>query len=394
MTKKKLLFVNGHLNVGGVEKSLADLLSNLDYHKYDVDLLLLEDKGTYLQQIPKEVNIIFFNTTKAYGPLLKSIFLNLFTLQWSMIWYRIILLIANKLGKTYLSLLRYILSLKSIYDVAIAYRPGICADIVAYTVKSKKKIVWWHHGEINISLSEINEYNKTWYLFDNIVTVSNACKKMLEQTFNNHSNKIIVIPNMIDIIQIVKKAGDMSPYNKNTRIKFVSVGRLCTEKHFEDTINVVTQLLNDEIKDFHWYIIGDGNLRKKLETLIKEHCVGNYITLLGKKNNPYPWIKYADIYVHPSYVESQGLAILEAMTLNTPCVVCRSAGSSEFVIDGVNAIMTEPNPISLYNGVLKMIKSKDRHSFAVEARKMVENRFSSQCIIKLLDRQIATYEIE
>ena len=358
MTKKKLLFVNGHLNVGGVEKSLADLLSNLDYHKYDVDLLLLEDKGTYLQQIPKEVNIIFFNTTKAYGPLLKSIFLNLFTLQWSMIWYRIILLIANKLGKTYLSLLRYILSLKSIYDVAIAYRPGICADIVAYTVKSKKKIVWWHHGEINISLSEINEYNKTWYLFDNIVTVSNACKKMLEQTFNNHSNKIIVIPNMIDIIQIVKKAGDMSPYNKNTRIKFVSVGRLCTEKHFEDTINVVTQLLNDEIKDFHWYIIGDGNLRKKLETLIKEHCVGNYITLLGKKNNPYPWIKYADIYVHPSYVESQGLAILEAMTLNTPCVVCRSAGSSEFVIDGVNAIMTEPNPISLYNGVLKMIKSK------------------------------------
>ena len=82
------------------------------------------------------------------------------------------------------------------------------------------------------------------------------------------------------------------------------------------------------------------------------------------------------------------------MTLNTPCVVCRSAGSSEFVIDGVNAIMTEPNPISLYNGVLKMIKSKDRHSFAVEARKMVENRFSSQCIIKLLDRQIATYEIK
>lgn len=393
MTKKKLLFVNGHLNVGGVEKSLADLLSNLNYHKYDVDLLLLEDKGTYLQQIPKEVNIIFFDTTKAYGPLLKSIFLNLLIFQWPKILYRIILLIANRFGKSYLSTLKYILPLKSVYDVAIAYRPGICADIVAYTAKSKNKIIWWHHGEINISFSEINEYNKTWSLFDNIVTVSNTCKKILEQTFNNHSNKIIVIPNMIDIIQIVKKAGDMNPYNKdNTRIKFVSVGRLCTEKHFEDTINVVTQLLNEEIKNFHWYIIGDGDLRKKLEFLIKEHCVGNYITLLGKKNNPYPWIKYADIYVHPSYVESQGLAILEAMALNTPCVVCRSTGSSEFVIDGVNAIMTEPNPTSLYNGVLKMIKCKDRHSFAVEARKMVENKFSSQCIIKLLDKQLATYE--
>ena len=51
--KKKILFVNGHLNVGGIEKSLTDLLNHLDYHKYKVDLLLLEEKGDYLPQIPK-----------------------------------------------------------------------------------------------------------------------------------------------------------------------------------------------------------------------------------------------------------------------------------------------------------------------------------------------------
>ena len=39
--KKKLLFINGHLNVGGVERSLVDLLRNIDYNKYDIDLLYL-----------------------------------------------------------------------------------------------------------------------------------------------------------------------------------------------------------------------------------------------------------------------------------------------------------------------------------------------------------------
>lgn len=393
MTKKKLLFVNGHLNVGGVEKSLADLLNNLDYHKYDVDLLLLEDKGTYLQQIPKEVNIIFFNTTKAYGPLLKSIFLNLFTLQWSMIWYRIILLITNKFGKTYLSILRYILPLKSVYNVAIAYRPGICADIVAYTVKSKKKIVWWHHGTINIDSSTILEYNKTWTYFNNVVTVSYGCKQLLAKTFQYPTNKIIVLPNIINTEQILKMAGTDSPYNNN-KLKIISVGRLCPEKHFENIIYVTKRLIDDGRYDFHWYIIGDGELHEDLIKKINKYKINKHVTLLGKKNNPYPWIKYANIFVHPSYVESQGLVVLEAMTLGTPCVVCRSIGTSEFMINGVNGILTEPNELSLYTGLKQMININDRTILTSKAQIMVKEKFSKEHIIKTFNKTVVSNEKE
>lgn len=390
--KKKILFVNGHLNVGGVERSLVDLLCNLDYNKYEVDLLLLEGLGDYLQQIPKEVNVVFVDTTKAYGPFLKSLILNLLALRWSMVLYRIIILFAFKWGKQYLSILRYILGVNIIYDVAIAYRPGVCADITAYTIKANKKIVWWHHGEINLNPSQIKSYNETWSLFDNIVTVSNACKEMLLNSFTYPPSKIIVIPNMIDVARIYEKAGDVSPYNI-TFTKFISVGRLCIEKHFEDVILVVKRLVDDGIKDFHWFIIGDGDIRIQLEEFIKELGVEKYITLLGKKNNPYSWIKYADIYVHSSYVESQGLTILEAMALNVPCVVCRSAGPSEFIVDGVNAIMTEPNPDCLYNGVLAMMRNRNRYLFAIEAQKMVDERFCSQNIVKLFDMQIASYDL-
>lgn len=391
--KKKILFINGHLNVGGVERSLVDLLCNLDYNKYEVDLLLLEDKGDYLPQIPKNVNIVFVNLPKICGPFLKILFLNLLTFRWSMIFSRIIIFFANKFGKYYLSKLRRVFALNSFYDVAIAYRPGFCADIAAYIAMAKNRIVWWHHGEINLSPSQIKSYNETWSLFDNVITVSYACKKMLEQNFTYPSNRIIVISNMVDIVQILKKAGNLSPYNDTISTRIVSVSRLFQEKHFEDVIIVAKRLVDTGVKDFHWYIIGDGDLREQLENLVDEQRVEKYITLLGKKDNPYPWLKYANIFVHPSYVESQGLTILEAMALNVPCVVCRSAGPSEFIVDGVNAIMTEPNPDCLYNGVLAMMRNRNRYLFAIEAQKMVEERFCSQNIVKLFDMQIASYDL-
>lgn len=388
---KNLLFINGHLNVGGVERSLVDLLRNIDYKKYKIDLLLLEDKGDYLLQIPKEVNIIFVDTTKAYGPFWKTLIINFLSFRWSMILYRIIIIFACKFGKKYLSALRCILGLNSFYDVAIAYRPGGCADIAAYTVKAKKKIVWWHHGEVNLYPTQIESYNETWKQFDNIIVVSYVCKKILEDNFTYPPNRIIVIPNMIDVNQILNRAGNISPYKDKISTKIISVGRLCVEKHFEDAIWVVKRLVDNGVKNFHWYIIGDGDLRMKLEELIKEQEVGKYITLLGKKDNPYPWIKYADIYVHPSHVESQGLTILEAMSLDIPCVICCSAGPSEFVINGVNALMTEPNSDSLYKGVLAMMKNKHKEALTAEAKIMVENRFSTHRIIELFDNQIALY---
>lgn len=391
MMKKKLLFVNGHLNVGGVEKSLTDLLCNLDYNKYNVDLLLLENGGTYLQYLPQNVNVIFIDTTKAYGPLIKSIFHNLLTFRWSMVVYRIILLIASKFGKSHLSELRNILQLTSTYDVAIAYRPGICADIVAYTAKANKKIVWWHHGEINISPSTILEYNKTWSYFNNIVTVSDGCKQLLSQTFQYPFYKIIVLPNIVDADQITKMAGTESPY-KDNKLKIISVGRLCPEKHFEDIIDVTRRLMDGSIYDFHWYIIGEGELHEDLIRKINKYKVNEQITLLGKKNNPYPWIKYANIFVHPSHVESQGLVVLEAMTLGTPCVVCRSIGTSEFMINEVNGILTEPNEYSLYMGLKQMLKINDRTNLTSKAQIMVKEKFSKKHIIQKFDKIIISNE--
>ena len=67
MEKKKLLFINGHLNVGGVEKSLTDILRHLDYDHYEVELLLLEETGDYMGEIPKDVKISLKSLKNTYG---------------------------------------------------------------------------------------------------------------------------------------------------------------------------------------------------------------------------------------------------------------------------------------------------------------------------------------
>ena len=87
---KKLLFINGHLNAGGCERSLTDLLKHINYQKYEVDLLLLEDLGDYYAELPKEVNVLFYPLTQAFGPLKKSMFeaikrRDLFSIQYRLI---------------------------------------------------------------------------------------------------------------------------------------------------------------------------------------------------------------------------------------------------------------------------------------------------------------------
>ena len=104
--KKKLLFVNGHLGVGGVEKSLVDLLRALDYSKYEVDLLLLEGKGFYYDMLPSSVHVMLYETPKAFGPFASTISKHLVHLNFTFVFFRLISMLAPYLGSWMYKLLR------------------------------------------------------------------------------------------------------------------------------------------------------------------------------------------------------------------------------------------------------------------------------------------------
>lgn len=353
MEKKKVLFINGHLSVGGVEKSLTDILRHMNYSQYEVDVLLLEGTGDYMGEIPKEVKVLLRSLKNTYGPFAGCICKCIWVHDWFSLKMRMILLAMKLSGQKKIQLANKLLTGGKYYDIVVGFRPGICTQIAAYAVNADKRIAWWHHGVFNVSGRQYEEQLKKC---DALVSVSESCARMLAEHMPDMADKITVISNMIDEELLRQKSGTLSPY-VNDVTQLVTVGRLSPEKHMENIIYAARELKKAGYQ-FQWHIIGNGTQRNELEILREKERVTDCVFFEGAKRNPYPYMKYADLYVHPSYVESQGLTILEAMALHLPCVVTISRGPGEFIEDGVNGLLTEQSPQALTVGVKRMLEDR------------------------------------
>lgn len=378
---RKVLFINGHLNTGGVERSLADVLKHMDYTKYAVDLLLLEDTGDYASELPPEVHVLFRDIHRTYGSFASSIRQCIAAHDWMCLRLRFLFLLHKILGAHALKPAATILLGKHHYDCVIGFRPGICSDLAAYSVQADRKISWWHHGEFNVDCAA---YGDMCSKIDAVAVVSQSCKEILQGQLPELVDKLVCIPNMLDAEAIRQKVSN-SPYTGDV-LHIVSVGRLAPEKHFENIIPVA-KTLRETGTDFTWHIVGEGPERARLESLIAENDLKNHVILEGSKSNPYPYMKYADLFVHPSYVESQGLTVLEAMTLGVPCVVTKSLGLCEFIEDGVNGLLTEQAPESLTEKVIAILNDRELYQKIKENIKCPE-QFSPEQIMKQIEALI------
>ena len=378
---KHILFINGHLNAGGVERSLVDILKHMDYTKYTVDLLLLEDIGDYASELPPEVKVLFRDIHHTYGSFTSSIRRCIVAHDWMCLRLRFLFLLQKFFGACALKRAATILLGKHHYDCVIGFRPGICSDLAAYSVQTDRKITWWHHGEFNVDCAT---YGNMCSKMNAVAVVSQSCKAMLQEKLPELESKLVCIPNMLDAVAIGQKAGN-SPYTGDM-LHIVSVGRLAPEKHFENIIPVA-KTLRDMRTDFVWHIVGDGSEQARLESLIVENDLKDHVILEGSKTNPYPYMKYADLFVHPSYVESQGLTVLEAMALDVPCVVTKSRGPCEFIVDGVNGLLTEQSPELLAEEVLAILNDKKLYQFIKENTKCPE-QFSPERVMKQIETMI------
>ena len=380
-SKKRILFINGHLNTGGVERSLVDVLKHMDYTKYAVDLLLLEDTGDYTSELPPEVNVLFRDIHNTYGSFASSIRRCIAAHDWMCLRLRFLFLLQKFFGACALKRAATVLLGKHHYACVVGFRSGICSDLAAYSVQADRKITWWHHGEFNVDRAT---YGNMCSRMDAVAVVSQSCEEMLQDQLPGLADKLVYIPNMLDAVAIGQKAGN-SPYTGDM-LHIVSVGRLAPEKHFENIIPVAKTLLETGT-DFTWHIVGEGPGHARLESLIAENTLKDHVILEGCKANPYPYMKYADLFVHPSYVESQGLTVLEAMAFGVPCVVTKSLGPCEFIEDGVNGLLTEQSPESLTEKVLTILNDKELYQHIKENTKYLE-QFSPKQVINQIETMI------
>jgi len=359
--RKKLLFVIDSLTIGGAEKSLVSLLNLVDSSLYEVDLLLFRRGGDLERFIPKHVNILpipeyfqFVNNSK-----------NLVNKRLSFYYFRIktsISLRVNNFKKNtihseqvvYRCINKIMSPIQKIYDVAIAYSQGMPTYFVANKVHALKKLAWINTDYVNTLYDkeiDLESYNK----IDHIIAVSKNTQDSVSKLRKEYNNKVEIILDIIDpnIINKMSEEYDVKEFKKSL-INILSVGRLVTAKSYETAIKVARLLKNSGYK-FKWFGIGDGPEKEKLQELIDKYQLNDYFILLGKKINPYVYMRNCDIYVQTSIKEGFGLTVCEAKILKKPIVCTNFPTAKEIINHDMDGQIVNHDVESIYKGIIRYI---------------------------------------
>ena len=160
------------------------------------------------------------------------------------------------------------------------------------------------------------------------------------------------------------KADEFYPREFNSdKFNIITSSRIEFSQKRLDLVPVICKKLIDKgVKDFKWHIVGDGSDREKLEKIIDENSMNDYIELVGSKKNPYPYIKNADLFALISEWESYGMVIQESLILGTPVVSSNYPAVYEIIEDGVNSIAVEKYVDNIADGIERLYKNKDLYN--------------------------------
>ena len=335
----KIAIVTNKMIVGGVEKALLNLLNTDDYLNKTIDLYLLDDKGEWMNKLPNHVNII---KMRRCSNIFKYIFHRL-----------MMFLCKNNYNKLCYYNSKILQSYNEIYDQVISYHaPGTIPVFYSlYNLKGKNKILYIHGDIVKCGCS--NDYMKNQYSkYDSIKCVSKDSYTVFVEQFPCLQSKAMIEYNVLDKNDINSKSLEpFDIFNKNC-FNILTVARLSNEKGIDLAIQTTALLtLTKYIKDFKWYILGEGEEKSNLLKLIDETNVGEYISLLGSDDNPYKYMKNCDIYVQPSKHEGYCLTLAEALLLNKKCICTPFAGSFEQINDN-NGKIVEYNAKSLADAIV------------------------------------------
>ena len=358
MQKKNILFVVDEKQMGGVSVLLEDILNNINIKKYNIDIAILHNVGDYLNNLPKNINIIygtpFFDTVDLTlketikTKNIKKIYNKL----------RLIFLMKTKLiGKRIIKERKKMFAKK--YDVEVAFKDGFCAIFTAYGNSSKK--YHWLHTDYSMydctgnyhGLFEI-VFNK----FDKIIAISNS---VLARFLEKYSvNKTDVIFNIIDTKKIIDKSKEEKIIYDKNKINLISVGRIHHMKGYDRLVDVLHELDKDhKIDNVVTRIIGDGPDFEIVKNKVSEYHLEDKVILMGRKKNPFPYVLSSDCFLMCSRYEPFGLVILEALILGIPVLSCDVASIREIMNDKYGLITDNSNE-GLYNGILKIINDKQK----------------------------------
>lgn len=361
---KKILFVISTIrNIGGIKTSLMNLLNNIDLNKYEVSLCVLSNNLSDTAIIPQKIKVV--KSPKvieiAKTRLIRENFKNnslILNFQLLLVKFLVKVLGLNR----FIYLVSKLYKIPQKYDVAISYANDIPINkhiegsnaFVLNFINAKKKFSWIHNDPYRLGFN--NSYCTEVYKgFDRIVNVSKACKDMLDEIVPEYKNKSDFVYNMMDYNSIVNKAEYKSPYNQSL-FTIVTVSRVENQqKRIDRVVECCYLLKKNGFSNFCWYVVGDGPDTHAMKVMAQEKGVSDIVQFVGRKDNPYPYIKNAQILVMTSDYEAHSMVLLESLTLQTPILCINYPSASEIVKDGYNGVLVE-NTEALYLEIRNLLE--------------------------------------
>lgn len=351
-----ILFVIESLHCGGAEKSLINLLSNIDFGLYEVDLLLVKRGGEFEKFIPGNVNVYTLNQCSRSNEV--------FTFVSRVLFYFSRKLNPNRKyhpSQLYWKFFKNKFSpVKKKYDIAIAYNQGFSTYFIASKVNAKKKFSWLNTDYKKAGYSISLDY-KYYVKYDKIVCVSIENEAAFKNTLRAFDKDLctIVIPDIVDPHLIKEMSLQDVTFNKDKNsIVIVTVGRLAKAKGLHLAIGAC-EILNNQGRIINWYVVGEGPMRKELESAIKEKKLDQSFFLLGYKENPYPYMKKCDIYAQTSLFEGLGLTLIEATLLLKPIVTTNFSTARAIIKNRETGLICGMNPQAIADNINIYIDNTD-----------------------------------
>lgn len=373
MNKPRIFIAMHYMEIGGAETALVGLLNALDPARVDVDLFLYDHRGEMMQFIPKWVNLLpqIPKYSVLERPIVELVKRGFWGIAAARLWAKCLSQKAykrsgstlenngglDKMSKCTTPLLPKI-NQSVTYDLAISFLTP--HRIVAEKVKAKKKIAWIHTDYTRVWV-DAEEELKVWQKYDYVASISSDVTNTFLQVFPSLAPKIVEIENILSP-KFVRKRAELEDTDKEFRqtdkISLLSIGRYSEQKNYDNVPDICKRLIGKTKLNIKWYIIGYGGDEALIRQKIKEAGMEEHVILLGKRSNPYPYIKTCDIYVQPSRYEGKSVTVREAQMLCKPVVVTNYPTAPSQIRSGVDGVIVPMDNEGCANGLAEMICDK------------------------------------
>ena len=367
---KRILIIHHNMSLGGAESSLLGLLDTIDYRKCAVDLFLLNHSGELMPLINENVNLL--PEMPSYKALTQPISENLQNRNIGIALSRCYAKARSKLSRTALHFphnykqyfhklsMSYLPNIPGEYDLAISFNDP--HYIIGEKVNAKVKLAWFHTDASHIQFCDDLE-KEMWEMSDYAVNVSENCKEAFDRTHSYlDMSRSVVIENVLSKKAILSRSTKFDTdkemaHGKNAAL--LSVGRFCDAKNFDNVPDICRRLVAAGL-DVKWYLIGYGGDEPLIRQKIDEAGMQERVIILGKKDNPYPYMRACDLYVQPSRYEGKAVTVREAQLLGKPVVITDYATSGSQLEDGVDGVIVPMDNAGCAAGIAALLRDPER----------------------------------